>query len=60
LRHEHREAQTAFLAQLHTVLGVCTGLTDDQLLATSRCRGWMAGDVLAHVPFGLQDMLLAS
>jgi uncharacterized protein (TIGR03083 family) len=58
MRIEHREAQTAFLDQLNTLVDACTGLTDDQLLAASRCRGWTAGDVLVHVHLGLQDMLL--
>nr|WP_276610825.1 maleylpyruvate isomerase N-terminal domain-containing protein [Kineococcus siccus] len=34
------------------------GLRDEDLLAASRCRGWTAGDVLAHVHLGLQEMLL--
>lgn len=55
---EHQAAQAGFIDQLNTLLDVCAGLDDDQLLAASRCRGWTVGDVLVHVHLGLQEMLL--
>lgn len=59
LHVDHDEGRPAFLDQLRTLLEVCAGLDDDQLVAASRCRGWTAGDVLVHVHLGLQEMLLA-
>ncbi len=50
--------RTAFLNGLHGWVSVVEALSDEQLLAVSRCRGWAVGDVVVHVHMGLQDMLL--
>ncbi|MHA6618103.1 maleylpyruvate isomerase family mycothiol-dependent enzyme [Pseudonocardia sp. DLS-67] len=55
---DHDAGRTAFLDGLHALRVVADGLDDDQLLATSRCRGWTVGDVLVHVHLGLHEMLL--
>jgi uncharacterized protein (TIGR03083 family) len=55
---DHDAGHTAFLDGLRALRVVADGLDDDQLLATSRCRGWTVGDVLVHVHLGLQEMLL--
>jgi len=57
---DHDAARTAFLDGLRALRVVADGLDDDQLLATSRCRGWTVGDVLVHVHLGLQEMLLGA
>ncbi|HLU59389.1 MAG TPA: maleylpyruvate isomerase N-terminal domain-containing protein [Pseudonocardia sp.] len=54
----HADGRTGFLDALQQLRAAAAGLDDDQLLATSRCRGWTAGDVLVHVHLGLQEMLL--
>jgi uncharacterized protein (TIGR03083 family) len=54
----HAAGRTGFLDGLKALRAVADGLDDDQLLATSRCRGWTVGDVLVHVHLGLQEMLL--
>jgi uncharacterized protein (TIGR03083 family) len=54
----HDAGRTGFLDGLKALRAVADGLDDDQLLATSRCRGWTVGDVLVHVHLGLQEMLL--
>jgi uncharacterized protein (TIGR03083 family) len=54
----HAQARSAFLAALDDFLAVVGGLTDSQLMASSRCRGWTVGDVVVHVYLGLQEMLL--
>lgn len=54
----HTAGRAGFLDGLTALRAVADGLDDDQLLATSRCRGWTVGDVLVHVHLGLQEMLL--
>ena len=54
---DHVFGRDAFVAELTLLLG-SQGLTDHELLATSRCRGWTVADVLTHVHLGLQEMLL--
>ncbi|TWF81286.1 uncharacterized protein (TIGR03083 family) [Pseudonocardia hierapolitana] len=54
----HAAGRTGFLDGLKALRATADGLDDDQLLATSRCRGWTVGDVLVHVHLGLQEMLL--
>ena len=53
-------AASAFREQLATLLRVGTNLDDRALLAASRCHGWAVADVLVHVHFGLQEMLLGT
>jgi uncharacterized protein (TIGR03083 family) len=55
---DHDAGRSGFLDGLKALLAVADGLDADQLLATSRCRGWTVGDVLVHVHLGLQEMLL--
>lgn len=57
---DHDAATTAFRGQLATLLRAATDLDDHALLAASRCRGWTVVDVLVHVHFGLQEMLLGT
>lgn len=54
----HDAGRSGFLDGLAALRTVADGLDDDQLLATSRCRGWTVGDVLVHVHLGLHEMLL--
>jgi uncharacterized protein (TIGR03083 family) len=54
----HDAGRSGFLEGLAALRTVADGLDDDQLLATSRCRGWTVGDVLVHVHLGLHEMLL--
>lgn len=54
----HITARDAFVSELTLLLDLASGLTDDDLLAASRCRGWTVADVLTHVHLGLQEMLL--
>jgi uncharacterized protein (TIGR03083 family) len=55
---DHDAGRTGFLDGLKALRELANGLGDDQLLTTSRCRGWTVGDVLVHVHLGLQEMLL--
>jgi uncharacterized protein (TIGR03083 family) len=55
---DHDAGRTGFLDGLKALRAVADGLDDDQLLTSSRCRGWTVGDVLVHVHLGLQEMLL--
>jgi Mycothiol maleylpyruvate isomerase N-terminal domain len=53
-----QRARDAFVAA-HTVLDeLAASLTDEQLLAASRCRGWSVCDVLCHLDFGNQEILV--
>jgi uncharacterized protein (TIGR03083 family) len=47
----------AFLGQLDRFGDALATLSDDDLLAPSRCRGWAVCDLVAHVHLGLQEML---
>ncbi len=55
---DHHRGLAAFSAQLAALSDYVTGLDDEGLLAPSRCRGWLVGDVLVHVHLGLQEMFL--
>jgi Mycothiol maleylpyruvate isomerase N-terminal domain len=55
---DHAIGRDAFVAELTSLLDLAAGLTDEELLATSHCRGWTVADVLTHVHLGLQEMLL--
>ncbi len=55
---EFEHGRSAFLNSLDIWAAVVEALSDDQLLAASRCRGWAVSDVVVHVHMGLQDMLL--
>jgi uncharacterized protein (TIGR03083 family) len=57
---DHDAAASAFREQLATLLRVGTNLDDRALLAASRCHGWTVADVLVHLHFGLQEMLLGT
>ncbi len=57
LRVRHGEGRSAFVDQLDRFVGACGALTDHDLLAPSRCRGWAVLDVVVHVRAGLQEML---
>src|SRR3954468_23984790 len=58
MRVEHKRAQDTFLDALQVFMSAVRRLNDSKLLAPSRCRGWSVGDVVVHVHFGLQEMLL--
>jgi len=58
MRVDHAEGLTAFQAALDSFDRVCESLTDERALDRSRCHGWVAADVLAHVRLGLQELLL--
>jgi Mycothiol maleylpyruvate isomerase N-terminal domain len=55
---DHAAGRDAFVDELRLLLEIADGLSDHDLLAASRCRGWTVADVLAHVHLGLQEMLL--
>lgn len=55
---DHVTGRDAFVAELALLLGIASDLSDHDLLAVSRCRGWTVADVLTHVHLGLQEMLL--
>jgi uncharacterized protein (TIGR03083 family) len=55
---DHDAGRSGFLDGLAALRAAADGLDDDQLLSTSRCRGWTVGDVLVHIHLGLQEMLL--
>ncbi|GAA0947980.1 maleylpyruvate isomerase N-terminal domain-containing protein [Pseudonocardia zijingensis] len=57
---DHDAGRAGFLDGLAALRAVADALDADQLLATSRCRGWTVGDVLVHVHLGLQEMLLGA
>jgi hypothetical protein len=57
---DHDAAASAFREQLATLLRVATNLDAHALLTASRCHGWTLADVLVHVHFGLQEMLLGA
>ncbi len=40
---------TSTIAQRRRLVGIATGLSDDELAAPSRCDGWSVADVLAHL-----------
>ncbi|SNY56362.1 maleylpyruvate isomerase N-terminal domain-containing protein [Paractinoplanes atraurantiacus] len=52
------EARSAFLGQMDLLIGTAAGLSDEALLAPSRCTGWTVSEALVHVHQGLQEMLL--
>jgi uncharacterized protein (TIGR03083 family) len=58
VRVPHDTGAAAFLDQLAVLVGAASGLDDAQLGAATRCRGWLACDLLVHVHLGLQEMLL--
>jgi uncharacterized protein (TIGR03083 family) len=58
MRVEHAHGRDAFAGALAAFLDTVQGLDDRDLMRDSRCLGWTAGDVVAHVHLGLQEMLL--
>jgi uncharacterized protein (TIGR03083 family) len=58
VRVPHDTGAAAFLDQLAVFVSAASGLDDAQLGAATRCRGWLARDLLVHVHLGLQEMLL--
>lgn len=55
---DHVIGRDAFVDELTLLLEIAGGLSDHDLLAASRCRGWTVADTLTHVHLGLQEMLL--
>lgn len=55
---DHVAGRDAFIEELGGLLEIAGGLSDHDLLAASRCRGWTVADLLTHVHLGLQEMLL--
>jgi hypothetical protein len=58
MRVEHARGIRACAGALRALLAAADGLTDEALLAPSRCAGWSRLDALVHVHLGLQEMLL--
>lgn len=54
-----QEAQDAFDRTAARFDAVLECLTDDQMLAASRCRGWVVADVVAHLHLGLAEAVTA-
>ncbi|MFG1924120.1 maleylpyruvate isomerase N-terminal domain-containing protein [Cryptosporangium sp. NPDC048952] len=52
-----REAQDAFEIAAANLDRFLDTLTDERLLAASRCHGWVVADVLAHLHLGLTEMM---
>jgi hypothetical protein len=50
-------ARPAFLAALDGLSALLDHVDDTDLHARSRCHGWLAADVLAHLHLGLVEML---
>lgn len=46
---ETPDIRRAFLGQQRRIMSTAAALTDQQLLAPSRCEGWSAADVLEHL-----------
>ena len=55
---DHAAGRDSFIDELALLLEIAGGLSERDLLAASRCRGWTVADVLTHVHLGLQEMLL--
>ncbi|GGL25916.1 maleylpyruvate isomerase N-terminal domain-containing protein [Phycicoccus endophyticus] len=53
----HPEALTTFGISVRAFLEACTGLEELDLLAPSRCRGWLRLDVVTHVVVGWEELL---
>jgi hypothetical protein len=53
-----RRARDAFVAAYAVLDELAASLTDEQLLSPSRCRGWAVCDVLCHLDFGMQEILV--
>jgi hypothetical protein len=53
-----RRARDAFVAAYTAVDELAASLTDEQLLLPSRCRGWAVCDLLCHLDFGMQEILV--
>ncbi len=58
MRVEHESGVRALTGAGGALTAAADGLTDEALLAPSRCAGWSRVDALAHVHLGLQEMLL--
>lgn len=56
-RYPPDRARAAFTDALDGLAALLDHLDDDALHARSRCRGWLVGDVLAHLHLGLIEML---
>ncbi|GAA0260393.1 maleylpyruvate isomerase N-terminal domain-containing protein [Cryptosporangium japonicum] len=52
-----REARDAFETVAADLSAFLDARTDEDLLARSRCRGWVVADVLAHLHLGLSEMI---
>ena len=55
---EHERGVRACAGAVWALVAAAAGLTDEALLAPSRCAGWSRLDTLVHVHLGLQEMLL--
>lgn len=58
MRVEHDRGVRACAGAIRALVAAADGLSDDALLAPSRCAGWSRLDALVHVHLGLQEMLL--
>lgn len=57
LSFDHDVALAAFDGQLAVLVQVAAKLDPADLLAPTRCRGWLVLDLLTHVRLGLEEML---
>lgn len=55
---KHGRGVRACAGAVRALVAAADALTDDALLAPSRCAGWSRLDALVHVHLGLQEMLL--
>jgi hypothetical protein len=53
-----QRARDAFVAAYTVLDELAASLTDEQLLSPSRCHGWAVCDVLCHLDFGMQEILV--
>lgn len=51
-------ARDAFVAAYSLLDELAASLSDQQLLLPSRCHGWAVCDVLCHLDFGMQEILV--
>ena len=52
-------ARDAFVAEYALLEELAASLSDEQLLAASRCHGWSVCDVLCHLHLGMVEVLVA-
>jgi mycothiol maleylpyruvate isomerase-like protein len=56
--NQFEQARDAFVVAYTVLDELAASLTDKQHLLASRCRGWAVCDVLCHLDFGMQEILV--